>query len=58
MERREEQEEDLPKEDLPKAGLVLGKHYVGVNEECWLLLAQLYGGGPTIRREHLQLYNN
>ena len=39
-----------------KRGLVLNKHYRGVNKEVWQLLHKIYGGGPTIVRKELDIY--
>lgn len=38
-----------------KKDLELNKHYRGVNKEVWELLHKIYGGGPTIVREELDI---
>jgi len=40
-----------------KKGLELNKDYRGVNKEVWVLLNQIYGGGPVIAREELDIYS-
>jgi len=37
--------------------LELNKHYRGVNKEVWQLLHRMYGGGPIIVREELDIYS-
>jgi len=41
-----------------KKGLELNKDYRGVNKEVWILLHKIYGGGPAIAREELDIYSN
>lgn len=45
-------EEDVLKEDLE-----LNKHYRGVNFQVWNLLQKIYGGGPIVVREELDIYS-
>lgn len=40
-----------------RKGLDLNKDYRGVNKEVWVLLNKIYGGGPTIAREELDIYS-
>jgi hypothetical protein len=40
-----------------KKNLVLNKDYRGVNKEVWILLQKIYGGGPVIAREELDIYS-
>ena len=40
-----------------KPGLELNKHYRGVNKEVWVLLQKIYGGGPAIVRDKLDIYS-
>ena len=40
-----------------KPGLQLNKDYRGVNFEVWNLLQKIYGGGPLIVREELDIYS-
>ena len=39
-----------------KKDLELNKHYRGVNKEVWQLLHKIYGGGPLVVREELDIY--
>lgn len=39
-----------------KKDLELNKHYRGVNKEVWELLHKIYGGGPCVVREELDIY--
>lgn len=39
-----------------KKDLELNKHYRGVNKDVWQLLHKIYGGGPCIVREELDIY--
>lgn len=39
-----------------KKDLQLNKHYRGVNHEVWHLLHKIYGGGPIVIREELDIY--
>jgi hypothetical protein len=38
--------------------LEVNKDYRGVNREVWEQLLQIYGGGPAIVREDLDIYSN
>lgn len=40
-----------------KKDLELNKHYRGVNHEVWRLLHKIYGGGPVVVREVLDIYS-
>jgi hypothetical protein len=40
-----------------KEDLVLNKHYRGVNREVWQIFHRMYGGGPIIVREDLEIYS-
>jgi len=40
-----------------KAGLTLNKDYRGVNFQVWRLLQQIYGGGPHVVRDNLEIYS-
>lgn len=40
-----------------KCGLVLNQDYRGVNKEVWSVFHKLYGGGPLIGREQLDIYS-
>jgi hypothetical protein len=37
--------------------LVLNRDYRGVNKEVWSMLHRIYGGGPSIIREFLDIYS-
>lgn len=39
-----------------KKDLELNKHYRGVNKDVWQLLHKIYGGGPVVVREELDIY--
>jgi len=39
-------------------GLVLNTDYRGVNYEVWQLLKKMYGGGPLVVRDELDIYSN
>ena len=45
--------------DVPvlKQDLELNKHYRGVNYQVWSLLQKIYGGGPVVVREELDIYS-
>lgn len=38
--------------------LVLNRDYRGVNKEVWNMLHRIYGGGPAIIREFLDIYSD
>jgi len=40
-----------------KPNLKLNQDYRGVNKEVWQIFQSLYGGGPTIVRETLDIYS-
>ncbi len=40
-----------------KSDLQLNTDYRGVNREVWQIFQSLYGGGPTIVRESLDIYS-
>ena len=40
-----------------KKDLELNKNYRGVNLEVWRLLHKIYGGGPVVVREELDVYS-
>lgn len=40
-----------------KDGLELNKHYRGVNKEVWQIFHRMYGGGPIVIREELDIYS-
>lgn len=40
-----------------KEGLELNKQYRGVNKEVWQIFHRMYGGGPIIVREDLDIYS-
>jgi len=37
--------------------LQLNKDYRGVNKEVWMIFHRMYGGGPIIVREALDIYS-
>lgn len=41
----------------PRPGLKKIKHYRGVNEATWLYLHSVYGGGPSLPRMTLDIYD-
>ena len=41
-----------------KEGLELNKDYRGVNREVWQIFHRMYGGGPIIVRDDLDIYSN
>lgn len=45
------------KPNLLRQGLQLNKDYWGVNLHVWLALTKIYGGGPPIVREALDIYS-
>lgn len=51
--------ERLLKEDgvTPKEGLERGQSYRGVNKEVWSIFHSIYGGGPIIERQKLDIYS-
>jgi hypothetical protein len=51
-----EQKEKVERKAIKK-GLELNKDYRGVNKEVWVLLNRIYGGGPVIAREELDIYS-
>ena len=56
---KEEAKEELKSEPelMIKPGLELNVDYRGVNFEVWNLLQKIYGGGPLIVREELDIYS-
>lgn len=40
-----------------KKGLQLNRDYRGVNREVWQIFHRMYGGGPIIVREDLDIYS-
>ena len=40
-----------------KQNLEINEHYRGVNKEVWEMFYKLYGGGPIIIREALDIYS-
>jgi hypothetical protein len=40
-----------------KRGLQLNKDYRGVNREVWTIFHKMYGGGPVLVREDLDIYS-
>eukprot|EP00347_Sterkiella_histriomuscorum_P005030 403358170 len=40
-----------------REGLELNKHYRGVNKEVWQIFHRMYGGGPIIIRQELDIYS-
>jgi hypothetical protein len=40
----------------PKAGLKQVRHYRGVNGDVWRYFMRIYGGGPALVREELNIY--
>jgi hypothetical protein len=50
-------EKNDPVELIIKPGLQLNFDYRGVNFEVWSLLQKIYGGGPLIVREELDIYS-
>jgi len=40
-----------------RTDLSVNKDYRGVNKEVWQLLHKMYGGGPIIVREALDIYS-
>lgn len=36
---------------------MINEHYRGVNKEVWSMFYKLYGGGPIIVRESLDIYS-
>lgn len=55
-EESKEEEKGEP-ELVVKPGLQLNKDYRGVNFEVWNLLQKIYGGGPLIVRQDLDIYS-
>ena len=51
------EEKNDPVELIIKPGLQLNIDYRGVNFEVWNLLQKIYGGGPLIVREELDIYS-
>ena len=49
--------QENPEPETIKNGLELNKDYRGVNFEVWNLLQKIYGGGPLIVREDLDIYS-
>ncbi len=45
------------RESKIKQGLELNVHYRGVNQEVWQIFHKMYGGGPVILREELDIYS-
>ena len=46
-----------PNSFIIKPDLELNVHYRGVNHQVWHLLFKIYGGGPVIAREELDIYS-
>ena len=46
------------KEASIKPNLKLNEDYRGVNKEVWDIFHKMYGGGPQIVRESLDIYSN
>lgn len=44
------------KEYHVREGLEINKHYRGVNKSVWTFFHKMYGGGPIIVRETLDIY--
>ena len=40
-----------------KQNLELNRDYRGVNRDVWSIFYRMYGGGPTIIREELNIYS-
>ena len=40
-----------------RQGLAINKEYRGVNKEVWQIFYRMYGGGPVIVREDLDIYS-
>lgn len=40
-----------------RESLELNKHYRGVNKEVWHIFHRMYGGGPIIVRDELDIYS-
>ena len=47
----------LPNNIEVKQGLQLNKDYRGVNRDVWQLFHRIYGGGPLVVREELDIYS-
>ena len=50
-------EKRFEKEYIIKKNLSLNSEYRGVNREVWDLISKIYGGGPPIIREQLNIYS-
>jgi hypothetical protein len=46
----------LTKDGLPRPNLMKTTHYRAVNRHVWAALHMLYGGGPAVRRNRIDLY--
>lgn len=48
----------LKKNGQPRARLRVTRDYRGVNEAVWNLLISMYGGGPAIKRQQINIYED
>jgi len=48
----------LNPDGTPRPGLEKGRHYRGVNATVWAVFYKIYGGGPPISRDKLDIYAN
>ena len=46
----------LTADGQPRSGLLRGTHYRGVNEGVWNYLFAIYGGGPALMRNSIDIY--